>query len=76
MHLVKNQAKDSGVSVYVNESQKFKVRTAFSINSRDIESLSLEILFDKRYNTHYSMFYTGHVVISQNHGKLFKEYFY
>ena len=47
----KNPGKVEGVSVYVNEAFNFNVRADLSVISRDIESLSIEILFVQRCYT-------------------------
>ena len=50
IHQVRNYSKGGGVSIYINKSLNFKLRTDLSINSRDVESLSIEILFNKERN--------------------------
>ena len=47
IHQVINSIKGWGVSIYINRSLNFKLRPDLSINSRDVESLSIEILFYK-----------------------------
>ena len=51
MHHVRHHGKYWGISFYIGEAFNFKVGIDLSFNSRDIESLSVEILFDKRCNT-------------------------
>ena len=53
IHQVRNYSKGGGVSLYINKSLNFKLRPDLSISSRDIESLSREILFYKERNTLY-----------------------
>ena len=45
IHQVTNYSKGGGISVYINKSLNFKLRPDLSINSQDVESLSIEILF-------------------------------
>ena len=47
----RNHSKGAGVSIYANKSLNFKLRRDLSINSRDVESLSTEIVFVKEQNT-------------------------
>ena len=51
IHQVRNYSKRGGVSIYINKSLNSKSRPDLSINSREVESLSIEILFDKERNT-------------------------
>ena len=47
IHQVRNYGKGGGVSIYENKSLNFKLRPDLSISSRDVESISIEILFYK-----------------------------
>ena len=47
IHQVKNYSKGGGVPIHINKSLNCKLRTDLSINSLDVESLSVEILFDE-----------------------------
>ena len=58
MHHVRNHSKYGGVSFYIGEAFYFKVGIDLSFNSRDLESLSVEILFDKRCNTLVNALYS------------------
>ena len=51
IHQVRNYSKGGGASIYVNKFLNFKLRLDLSINDREVESLSLEILFYKEQNT-------------------------
>ena len=51
IHQVRNYSKGRGDSIYINKPLNFKLRQDLSINSRDVESLTIEILFDKERNT-------------------------
>ena len=51
IHQVRNYSKGGGDSIYINKSLNFKLSQDLSINSRDVESLTIEILFDKERNT-------------------------
>ena len=57
IHQVRNYSKGGGVSIYINKSLNFKLRPDLSINSRDVESLSIEILFNKERNTLINVLY-------------------
>lgn len=54
---VKNHGKVEGVPVYVSEAFNFNVRADLSVNSRDIKSFSIKILFVKRC---YTLFIVVH----------------
>ena len=51
MHQIRNYSKCVDFSIYLNEAFNFKLGTDLSFNSRDLESLLIEILFDKRCKT-------------------------
>ena len=57
IHQVRNYSKGGEVSLYINKSLNFKLRPDLSINSRDVESLSIEILFYKEQNTLINVLY-------------------
>ena len=50
IHQVRNYSNGGGVSICINKSLNFKLRPDLRINSRDVESLSIEILFNKERN--------------------------
>ena len=54
---VRSYSKGSGVSIYKNKSLDFKLWQELSINKLDLESLSIEILFDKKQNTLINVLY-------------------
>ena len=43
----RSDRRGAGVSIYIHNFLKFKERSDLSINNKDIESLTLEILSDK-----------------------------
>ena len=47
IHQVRNYSKWGRVSIYINKSLNFKLRPDLSINSWDVQSLWIEILFYK-----------------------------
>ena len=47
----RSNRKGGGVSVYVHNSLNFKTRLDLSINTDDVESVSLEIVSEKTRNT-------------------------
>ena len=49
-HQVRSDRRGGGVSIYIHSSIKFKERPDLSIISKDIETLTLEILSDKTRN--------------------------
>ena len=57
IHQVRNYRKGGGVSIYVNKSLNFKLRPDLSIKSWYVESLSIEILFYKEWNTLINVLY-------------------
>ena len=51
---IRNHYKGEGVSVYIHlnsEMIEFKIRDDLSINSKDIDTVSVELLYGKRINT-------------------------
>ena len=51
---IRNHYKGGGVSVYIHlnsEMIEFKIRDDLSINSKDIDIVSVELLYEKRINT-------------------------
>ena len=47
VHQIRNHYKGGGVSVYIHKNFEFKIRNDLSINSKDIESISVELLHEK-----------------------------
>ena len=68
-HQKRSDRKGWGVSVYIYNSLNFKTRPDLSITCRDIESLTLEIIFEKTHNTIVSVLYrppNGHSEYFEN----------
>ena len=57
VHQIRNHYKRSGVSVYIHKNLKFKIRNDLSINSKDIESVSAELLYEKRKSSLFNAVY-------------------
>ena len=47
MQQLRGHCKSDGVSIYINDSFNYRVGTDLSVNNNDIESLFIEILFEK-----------------------------
>ena len=56
-HQVRSDRRRGGVSIYIHSSLKFKERPDLSIISKDIETLTLEILSDKTRNVLVNVLY-------------------
>ena len=56
-HQVRSDRRGGGVSICIHSSIKFKERPDFSIISKDIETLTLEILSDKTRNILVNVLY-------------------
>ena len=52
---IRNHYKGGGVSVYIHKNFEFKIRNDLSINSKDIESIDVELLYEKRRNTLFNV---------------------
>ena len=50
-HQARGDRNGGGVSIYINKSLDFTVRPDVSINNNDTESLTIEILSNKKRNT-------------------------
>ena len=48
IHQLRGHGKGGGVSIYIIDSFNYRVRTDLTVNNNDIESLSIEILFEKK----------------------------
>ena len=57
VHQIRNHYKGSGVSVYIHKNFEFKIRHDVSINSKDIESISAELLYEKTRNNLFHVVY-------------------
>ena len=49
VHQIRNHYKEGGVSVYIHKNFEFKVRNDLSINSKDIESIDVELLYKEEH---------------------------
>ena len=56
-HQVRDDRKEGGVSIYIQNSLSFKVHSNLRINSIDIESLSIELSMDNKCNTFVNALY-------------------
>ena len=56
-HQVRSDRRGGGVSVYIHSSLKFKERADLYIISKNIETLTLEILSDKTHNILVNVLY-------------------
>ena len=70
VHQIRNHYKGGGVSVYIHTNFEFKIRNDLSINSKDIESIGVELLYEKG-GTLYLMLSIDHPTTKQNHLKTF-----
>ena len=52
---MKKQRRGGGVTLDINQSVKFKIQNDLSINSDDVESISVELLFENRKNTIFNV---------------------
>ena len=73
IHQIRNYSKRGGVSIYINKSLNFKLRPDLSINSRDVESLSIEILFYKEWNTSINVLYRPPKGVIEPSERFFKD---
>ena len=48
VHQIRNLYKGGGVAIYIHKNFEFKIRDDLSINSKDIESIRVELLYEKR----------------------------
>ena len=60
VHQIRNHYKGGEVSVYIHKNFEFKIRNNLSINSKDIESIGVEPLYEKR-GTLYLMLPIDHL---------------
>ena len=51
IHQARGDCNGSGISIYIHKSLDFTVKLDLSINNNDIESLTIEILSNKKGNT-------------------------
>ena len=57
VHQIRNHYKGGGVSVYIHKNFEFEIRNDLSINCKDIESIGVELLHEKRRNTLFNVVY-------------------
>ena len=57
VHQIRNHYKGKGFSVYIHKNFEFKIRNDLSINSKDIESIDVELLYEKMRNTLFNVVY-------------------
>ena len=69
-HQARSDRRGGRVFIYIHNSLKFKERSDLSINNKDVESLTLEILFDKTRNVSVT-FYTDHQLENNNNLRIF-----
>ena len=75
IHQVRSYGKGGGVSIYIHNSLNFKLRLDLSINSFDVESLSIELLCKKKKNTLISVLYRPPKGLLEPLDKFFNEIF-
>ena len=54
---MRNNCKEDAIPTYIHKSFELKIRINVSINGKDIESVSVELLYEKRSNTLFNMVY-------------------
>ena len=59
VHQIRNHYKRGGVSVCIHKNLKFKIRNDLSINSKDFESIGVELLYEKG-ETLYLLLFIDH----------------
>ena len=73
VHQIRNSYKGGGISVYIHKNFEFKIRTDLSINSKDIESIGMELPYEKRRNTLFDVVYrppNGKIELFENFLKI------
>ena len=53
----KQKKREGGVSLYTHQSIEFKIWNDLSINSNDVELISVQFLFENRKNTIFKVLY-------------------
>ena len=69
VHQITKYYKGGGVSVYIHKNFEFKIRNGLSITSKDIESIGVELLCEKRRNTVFNVIYrpsNGEIELFEN----------
>ena len=67
---IRNHYKGGRVSVYISKNFEFKITNDFNINSKYIESIDVELLYEKG-GTLYSMLSIDHPTAKQSYLKTF-----
>ena len=57
VHQIRNHYKGGEVSVFIHKNFGFKIRNDLTINSKDIGSIGVERLYEKRRNTLFNVVY-------------------
>ena len=71
-HQVISDSKRSGVSIYIHKSLTVKIRNHLSVNNKDTESLSVEILSQKESDTLFEVLHQfDHQMVKLSHLKSF-----
>ena len=73
IHQVRNYSKGRAVSIYINKSLNFRLRPDLSINSRNVESLSMEILFYKERDILINVLYRPPKGVTEPFKRFLKE---
>ena len=56
-HQIRNYGKGGGVSIYIKDSTNFEPKPDHSISNTDVESISVELLYNKNGNTLINVLY-------------------
>ena len=57
IHKIRTHSRGRGVSIYIHKDFEFKIRNDLSINCKDVESLGVELLHDKKKSTLFNVLY-------------------
>ena len=57
MDQIRNQSRESGVSIYIHKSFSFKIRHYLSVNATEVESPFVEMISNTVRNTLLHVFY-------------------
>ena len=57
IHQIRSHSRGGGVSIYIHKDFEFKIRNDLSINCKDVESLGVELLHDKKKNALFNVLY-------------------
>lgn len=71
-HQVRSDCKRSGVSIYIHKSLTVEIRNHLSVNNKDTESFSVEILSPQKSNTLFEVLHQfDHQMVKLSHLKSF-----